>query len=90
MDLDALLHHYFGMSDLAMLTPGALADGCARARLALGLEADQGRRFALWMLLHALDDAPEPRDVFEDPAIRRIAEDHMRAAARAEREASGA
>jgi hypothetical protein len=87
MDLDALLHHYFGTSTLDRLTPDALAEGCARARLALGLEADQGRRFALWMLLHALDEAPEPGDVFEDPAIRRVAEEHARAAARAELDA---
>jgi len=83
MDLDALLHHYFGTTDLDRLDPEAIAEGCARARLALGLEADAGRRFALWMLLHALDEAPEPAAVFKDAKARRIAEDYARAAARA-------
>ncbi|HEX8445263.1 MAG TPA: hypothetical protein VF649_01500 [Sphingomonas sp.] len=83
MDLDALLHHYFGTAELDRLDPATIADGCERARLALGLEAEPGRRFALWMLLHALDAAPDPSVVFKDAKARRIAEDYARAAARA-------
>lgn len=82
MDLDDLLLRYFGTADLDPLDAGALADGAERIRVALGTERDGGRRFALWTLLHALGDAPDPALVFKDPAERRAAEDYARAAAR--------
>lgn len=82
MDLDDLLLRYFGTADLDALDPAALEDGAARIRVALGTERDAGRRFALWTLLHALGDAPDPASVFTDPAERRAAEDYARAAER--------
>lgn len=82
MDLDILLRHHFGTSAIETLDADALAAGCDRALLALGLETDPGRRFALWALLHALDAAPDPAAVFKDAGVRRAAEDYVRAAAR--------
>lgn len=82
MDLDALLVRYFGTADLDAIDPAAIEDGSARLRVALGTERDAGRRFALWTLLHALGDAPDPAVAFENPAERRAAEDYLRAAAR--------
>ncbi|WP_245841772.1 hypothetical protein [Sphingomonas lenta] len=86
MDLDDLLIRYFGTADLDALAPEALADGKERIRVALGTDRDAGRRFALWALLHALGDAPDPAAVFKNPAERRAAEDYARAAERLERE----
>lgn len=81
MDLDDLLLRYFGTADLDALDPSALEDGRERIRIALGTERDGGRRFALWTLLHALGDAPEPASVLKDAGERRAAEDYARAAA---------
>lgn len=82
MDLDDLIIRYFGSVDLEALDAPALAEGAERIRIALGTEADPGRRFALWALLHGLGDAPDPAAVFKDPAERRAAEDYSRAADR--------
>lgn len=71
MDLDILLHHYFGTTAVETLDDAALAAGCERALLALGMETDPGRRFGLWAVLHALDRAPAPGVVFEDAGVRR-------------------
>lgn len=84
MDFDDLLLRYFGVADLDALDPAALEDGCERIRVALGTERDAGRRFALWALLHALGDPPDPAVTFKNPAERRAAEDYARAAARFE------
>lgn len=82
MDLDDLLLHYFGSADLDDLDAQALVDGRERVRIAFGTERDGGRRFALWTLLHALGDAPDPALAFKDPRERRAAEDYAWAAAR--------
>lgn len=82
MDLDDLLLRYFGAADLDAVDAGALADGAERIRIALGTERDAGRRFALWTLLHALGDAPDPALAFKNPAERRAAEEYARAADR--------
>ena len=82
MDLDDLLQRYFGTADLDAADPSAVADGVERIRIALGTERDGGRRFALWTLLHALGDAPDPAAVFKDARERRAAEDYLRAASR--------
>jgi hypothetical protein len=86
MDLDAVLLQLFGTADLDALDPSALAAGVERARIALGTERDPGRRFALWTLLHALGEAPDPATAFKNLAERRAAEDYARAAARLSRE----
>jgi len=86
MDFDALLHHFFGTTDIDDLAPQAIEAGAERVRIAFGTETDVGRRFALWTILHALGDAPEPARAFKDPGLRRAAEDYARAAARIDRE----
>lgn len=82
MDLDSLLHSTFGTTDIDTLDPIAFEAGLERATTAFGVETDQGRRFALWVLLHALGHAPDPEVGFKDPATRRAAQDYARAAGR--------
>jgi len=82
MDLDALLHHYFGTDDLDALDEHALEAGRERAAVAFGTEREPGRRFALWILLHALGEAPDPATAFRNAADRKAAEDYAWAAAR--------
>jgi hypothetical protein len=82
MDLDALLHHYFGTADLDRLDEQAIEAGRERAAVAFGTERDSGRKFALWILLHALGDAPDPAIAFKNPADRKAAEDYAWAAER--------
>jgi hypothetical protein len=85
MDLDALLTHYFGTTDLDDVADGALEAGRDRALTQLGLEQDSGRRFALWVMLHAISSAPDPATAFKDPAERKAAEDYAWAAERVAR-----
>jgi hypothetical protein len=59
MDLDHLLHQYFGTSDLAEVSPAVQAAGVDRLQVDLGLETDRSRRFALWSLLYMLGQAPD-------------------------------
>ena len=54
MDLDHLLHQYFGTSDLAEASPAVQAAGVDRLRVDFGLEIDRSRRFALWSLPYML------------------------------------
>lgn len=82
MDLDSLLHSTFGTADPDTLEPAAFEAGLERAITALAVETDQGRRFALWVLLHALGHAPDPETAFKDPVTRRAAQDYARGAAR--------
>jgi hypothetical protein len=85
MDLDALLQHYFGTTDLDSLDDEAIDRGAQWIRLSFGTESDAGRRFALWVVLHSLGDAPDPRTAFKDPREREAAEEYARAMDRAER-----
>ena len=85
MDLDALLLHYFGTDDLDALDEAAIEDGRQRVEIAFGTERDSGRRFALWILLHALGAAPDPEVAFKDAKDRKAAEDFAWAARRMER-----
>jgi len=80
MDLDALLHHYFGNDDLDALDEAAIDDGRQRLEVAFGTERDSGRRFAMWILLHALGAAPDPEIAFKDAKDRKAAEDYAWAA----------
>lgn len=83
MELDALLHHYFETSELDTLDEAAFERGVERLGTAFGIEKDPGRRFALWSLLHALGDAPDPAIAFKNPQERRAAEAYARVTSRA-------
>jgi hypothetical protein len=85
MDFDALLLSFFGTTDLESLSDEAVEEGRSRIGIAFGTEADAGRRFALWALLHGLGDAPDPARAFKDPRERAAAEAYARAIDRAER-----
>lgn len=77
MDFDDQLRRYFGTSDLATLSPDALATGSDRIRVDLGLETDRNRRFALWALLHILGSAPDLDIAFPEEADREAARNFM-------------
>lgn len=74
MDLDAISHHFFGKTDIDTLSPGALEAGRERVSLAFGTEREPGRRFALWAVLRATGDAPDPMRAFKDPRDQRAAQ----------------
>jgi hypothetical protein len=82
MDLDALLHHYFGTADLDGLDDAEIEAGRERVVIAFATERDSGRRFALWIVLHALGAAPDPETAFKNEADRKAAEDYAWAARR--------
>jgi hypothetical protein len=82
MDLDALLHHYFGTADLDHLDEATIEAGRERVEIAFATEHDGGRRFALWIVLHALGTAPDPEKAFKNEADRKAAEDYAWAARR--------
>lgn len=84
MDLDSLLRHYFGSAELDAISAADFETGLERARIAFGVEHEASRRFALWALLHALGEAPDPAKAFKDPQIRKAAEDYAWAAGRIE------
>jgi hypothetical protein len=88
MTFDDQLHRYFGTTDLAALSPDALASGIDRMKVDLGLETDRARRFALWALLHTLGEAPDLDVAFKDEADREAARNLMDLLAAAE-EAGG-
>jgi len=77
MDLDHLLHHYFGTSDLAVASPAVQAAGVDRLRVDFGLETDRSRRFALWSLLYMLGQAPELDVAFKEEADQEAARNLM-------------
>lgn len=77
MQLDDQLRRYFGTDALDAVPPEALAAGMERMRVDLGLEADRGRRFALWSLLFLLGDAPDLDRTFADAQDRDAARAFM-------------
>lgn len=77
MDFDDQLRRYFGIDDLAALSPGALESGLDKMRVDFGIEKDRSRRFALWTLMHMLGAAPDLDVAFEDEADRNAARDFM-------------
>lgn len=77
MNLDVLLHRYFGTSEVAALEPAVVAAGAEHALVDLGLERDPGKRFALWSLLYLLGAAPDLDVAFADPADREAARKFM-------------
>lgn len=77
MDLDHLLNHYFGTSDLSKASPAMQATGLDRLRVDFGLERDRARRFALWSLLYMLGHAPDLDVAFKEESDREAARNLM-------------
>ncbi|SFO15808.1 hypothetical protein [Sphingomonas sp. OK281] len=73
MDLDAISQHFFGTTDIDTLDPEALDAGRERVSIAFGTEREAGRRFALWAVLRATGEAPDPMQAFKDPREQRAA-----------------
>ncbi|MFC3443283.1 hypothetical protein ACFOKF_19190 [Sphingobium rhizovicinum] len=76
MNFDDQLQRYFGTRQIDALPADVMAVGIERMRVDFGLEADQGRRFALWSLLFLLGQAPD-LDAFDDPTERAAARNFM-------------
>ncbi len=77
MNLDDQLREYFGTSEIGLVAPATLEAGLERMRVDLGLEKDRGRRFALWVLLHTLGEAPDLDVAFPNEADREAARDFL-------------
>jgi len=77
MNLDDLLHRYFGTSDMSEVTPAVQEAGIDRLLVDFGLESDRERRFALWSLLFMLGHAPELDVAFKEEADREAARNLM-------------
>ena len=77
MDMNDLLHRYFGTFDLADVDPRSIDAGVDRMLVDLGLEQDRGRRFALWSMLYMLGGAPDLHVAFEDNSDREAARNLM-------------
>lgn len=77
MDFDDQMLRYFGATDLGVVSPAVLASGKERLAVEFGLEADRGRRFAMWALMHILGNAPDLDVAFKDPADQNAARDFM-------------
>jgi hypothetical protein len=86
MDLDALLHHYFGTNDPDSIPLDAMAEGRHRLEIDFGTEREPSRKFALWTLMEAFGFAPEPEKAFKDPAMQAAARRYLDAAWDAQRE----
>ena len=77
MQLDDLLQRYFATSDIASISPDALAAGIEHCRVDFGLTKDRGKRFALWALLHMLGSAPDLDVAFDSDDDREAARNFM-------------
>lgn len=77
MTFDDQLRRYFGTTDIASLPQNGLAAGLEHMRVDLGLEQDEGRRFALWALMHMLGSAPDLDVAFVDDEEREAARNFM-------------
>ena len=77
MNLDHLLHQYFGTSDLSEASPAVQEAGIDRLRVDFGLATDRAQRFALWSLLYMLGQAPELDVAFKEEADREAARNFM-------------
>ncbi len=86
MDLDSLILHFFGTEDPATLTEAEFERGLEALKIGFGIEREPGRRFALWVLLEGLGQAPLPAEAFaKEPGLKTAAEDYLSAAFRLER-----
>lgn len=86
MDFDDQLRRYFATADLTAVSPAALESGIDRMRVDFGMEKDQGRRFALWTLMHLLGSAPDLDVAFKDVGERNAARNFMEMMERAQEE----
>jgi hypothetical protein len=86
MDLDDQLRRYFATTDLAAISPDALAAGVERMHVDFGMETDRGRRFALWALLQMFGAAPDIDVAFKEEADRNAARDFVELTERGEQE----
>ena len=77
MNLDDLLHRYFGSADLSGVSAAVQTAGLDRLRVDFGLETDRARRFALWSLLYMLSEAPDLDVAFKEEADREAARNLM-------------
>lgn len=77
MDLDDLLHRYLGTTDTSQVSPAASAAALERMRVDFGIEADRGKRFALWSLLYLFGDAPDLDVAFKEESDRNAARNFM-------------
>ena len=77
MDFDGLIQRYFAVTDIAAITPSAMAAGTEHMLVDLGMEQEPGKRFALWALLYLLGEAPDLEASFEDPGERDAARNFM-------------
>ena len=77
MNLDDLLHRYFGTSEMSEVTPAVQEAGIDRLLVDFGLESDRERRFALWSLLFMLGHAPDLDVAFKEEADREAARNLM-------------
>jgi hypothetical protein len=84
MDLDHLLNHYFGTSDVAEASTAMQAAGLDRLRVDFGLETDRSRRFALWSMLYMLGHAPDLDVAFKEEPDRQAARNLMDLLARSD------
>ena len=77
MNLDQLLHQYFGTADLSEASPAVQEAGIDRLRVDFGLATDRAQRFALWSLLFMLGQSPDLDVAFEEEADREAARNLM-------------
>jgi hypothetical protein len=86
MDLDSLILHFFGVEDPATLTDAEFERALEQLKIGFGVEREPGRRFALWVLLEGLGQAPLPAEAFaKEPKLKAAAEEYLSAAFRLER-----
>ncbi len=81
MDLDNLLHRYFGTAEISAVPPQVQSAGIERLLVDFGLARDRAERFALWSLLYLLGEAPDLDVCFKDPSDRDAARTFMDLAA---------
>jgi hypothetical protein len=90
MDLDSLILHFFGVEDPATLTETEFERGLERLKIGFGVEREPSRKFALWVLLEGLGEAPLPAEAFaKEPKLKAAADDYLKAAFRLERFGDG-
>lgn len=77
MNLDDLLHRYFGTSNLSEASPALQEAGIDRLLVDFGLETEPSQRFALWSLLYMLGRAPDLDIAFKEEADRDAARNLM-------------
>ncbi|MGY6552565.1 MAG: hypothetical protein ACXIT4_11850 [Erythrobacter sp.] len=77
MDMQDLLHRYFGTRDLGGIASAAIDPGVERITVDFGMEQDRGARFALWTLLLMFDAAPDLDVAFADADDREAARNLM-------------